>query len=188
MTRLFFVTVRPGPVAQNRVFPYWQDVLLVRAPRYTCFNNMSFRKLRGLGNQEGSAAVEFAISLPFLILLAIGVADFGRLYIVALATASAARAGAQYGAQLPGTTGDAAGIEQAARADAGNIGLQSVTSTQICKCSDGTTPACTGTCAGYGVPQVFVRVSTTNTVSFAFRYPGLAQSVPVVRTVTLRVQ
>lgn len=149
---------------------------------------MRARILRGLRSQEGSAAVEFAISLPFLILLAIGVADFGRLYIVAHATASAARAGAQYGAQSPGTSGNVAGIDLAARADAGNVGLDSVTSTQICKCSDGTTPACTGTCPGYGVPQVFVQVRTTNTVSFAFRYPGLAQSVPVIRTVTLRIQ
>lgn len=139
-------------------------------------------------SQEGSAAIEFAISLPFLILLAIGVADFGRLYVVALATANAAKAGAQYGAQTNGTSGNAAEIEQAARDDAGNVGLQSVTSTQICKCSDGTTPACTGTCPGYGVPQVFVEVRTTNTVSFAFRYPGLPQSVPVIRTVTMRVQ
>jgi len=147
-----------------------------------------FKLLRGLHTQEGSAAVEFAISLPFLILLAIGVADFGRLYVVALATANAARAGAQYGAQTNGTSGNAAAIEQAARDDAGTVGLQTVTSTQICKCSDGTTPPCTGTCPGYGLPQVFVQVTTSNTVSFAFRYPGLPQAVPVVRTVTLRVQ
>ncbi len=54
----------------------------------------SHRLMRLARSQSGTAAVEMAVVLPMLILLAIGVAEFGRIYVKSIAVANAAIAGA----------------------------------------------------------------------------------------------
>lgn len=142
---------------------------------------------RVLREETGTAFVEMAIVLPFLLLAAIGVAEFGRVYFNAIRVANAATAGAQFGAQNIGSY-DAARVRQVARDDAGDQTLQ-VTSSSACRCpgSDAIV-ACSNTCAGYGNPQFFVEVTATATHSFLFRYPGIPQSITVTRTATIREQ
>jgi Flp pilus assembly protein TadG len=55
--------------------------------------------LRRSRGQEGSAAVEFAIVLPILILLLAGFFDFGWLFYWQHTVTNASRAGARYGVQ-----------------------------------------------------------------------------------------
>src|ERR1700719_4915735 len=52
----------------------------------------------------GQAMVEFAITLPVLILLVAGVLELGRGYVFAIATSDAARDGARYVAGKTSTT------------------------------------------------------------------------------------
>jgi Flp pilus assembly pilin Flp len=139
-------------------------------------------------SNRGAAAIELAVVLPLLALLAIGVAEFGRLYFTAITVANAARAGAQYGAQSAITSSDFNGMDQAARNDAADLGIITPSSSRFCLCPDGSVPACTGTCAGYGVPEVFVQTSASKMVTFLMRYPGLPSTITVSRTATFRVQ
>jgi len=142
---------------------------------------------RGWGDESGAAFFEMAIVLPFLLLVAIGVAEFGRVYFNAIRVANAAMAGAEFGAQSLGT-GDAVLIQQVARDDSGDQTLQ-VTSNFSCRCPGSeAVVACSGTCAGYGNPQYFIGVTATKTHTFLFRYPGLPQSITVTRTATFREQ
>jgi Flp pilus assembly protein TadG len=50
------------------------------------------------GRRSGQALVEFAISVPILVLLVAGVLELGRGYAFAMATSDAARDGARYAA------------------------------------------------------------------------------------------
>src|SRR6266550_6815276 len=142
--------------------------------------NAFTRILKALRRSEaGSAVVELAVVFPILALLALGVSEFGKMYYAAITVADAARAGAQYGAQSTLTSIDTASINQAVRNDAADVGTITVSSSRFCRCPDGTTPSCTGTCTGFGGPEVFVRVSTSKTVSFLMNYPGLPSSVSI---------
>lgn len=59
---------------------------------------MNHRGRRSLAtkNQRGNAIVEFAFLAPFLLILALGVGDFGRAMYASIVVNNAARAGAQY--------------------------------------------------------------------------------------------
>ena len=61
---------------------------------------MAERKSR----RSGQALVEFAISVPILVLLVAGVLELGRGYSFAMATSDAARDGARYAAGKTSTT------------------------------------------------------------------------------------
>lgn len=53
------------------------------------------RRRRDVGD-DGAAAVEFAIIMPFLVLLTLGIVDYGSLMNMAAGLFGAARAGAEY--------------------------------------------------------------------------------------------
>ena len=136
----------------------------------------------------GGAMIEFAVIAPVLVLLAIGVADFGRAFYTGIVIASAVRASAQYGAQDVLTATDNAGMIQVARDDAGDPTLN-VTPTNYCRCPDGTDPggcSAPATCPGYGDPRVFVKVKAVKGVGFIFRYPGIPDSVYFRDSATFR--
>lgn len=152
------------------------------------WTTIHFRLLQLRRSESGGAALELAIVLPILVLLAMGAADFGRLYFNAIAVADAAKAGAQYGARDINYSGDTASMTAQAVADASPVTLDTVTSSRFCRCSNGSTPSCTGSCSGYGVPQVFVAVRVRKTFNTLFKYPGILSAVPVIRTATIRIQ
>jgi len=134
--------------------------------------------------------VELAVVLPVLVLLAIGVMDYGRVYFTSIAVANAARAGAEWGAS--GSTGayqDDARIQSFAQLDGAEAAPITITSNHVCKCG-GTTVTCAGTtCSGgYGVPIVLVEVTASKTVALLIKYPGLPTSVTITRTATFRAQ
>ncbi|NOZ71138.1 MAG: pilus assembly protein [Chloroflexi bacterium] len=63
-------------------------------------------KQNPLRRQRGSSLIEFALILPVLLLLTLGVADMGRAYSAHLALMNGAREGARYLASHPyDTTG-----------------------------------------------------------------------------------
>jgi len=139
-------------------------------------------------SELGAAALELAVALPVLTLLALGVVEYGRLYFTGITLASAARAGAQFGAQTLQSS-NFAGMNQAAQNDAGDVGSITTVASQYCRCPDGSTPSCTsGNCGAYGVPEVFVKDSVTKTVSFLIKYPGLPTSLTISRVATFRAQ
>ena len=137
--------------------------------------------------ERGAALAELIIVIPLLMLFVIGAAEFGRVYYAAITVANAARAGAQFGAQ-EGQSTNFAGMTAAAQSEAADLGGISSFPSQFCRCPDGSVPSCTGTCTGFGTPEVFVKDSVIKTVTFFFKYPGLPSSITVRRTATFRVQ
>ena len=79
--------------------------------------------------KSGQAMVEFAITLPILVLLVAGVLELGRGYVFAIATSDAARDGARY---VAGKTSTTNGPGIAAMCTLVIADLKAITSTVSC--------------------------------------------------------
>lgn len=144
-------------------------------------------------SERGSSLVEFAVIIPVLSLLVLGVIDFGRAYYLGIEVANAAKAGAQYGAT---NQSDTAGIQNAARLEAQDVVSASDASWNTpavasgCECSDGTgqqIPCSTlgPTCAVSSVS--FVQVTTSATYNTLIPWPGIPTSFPLRGQSTMRI-
>lgn len=144
----------------------------------------------GRRNELGSALIELAIAIPILVLLMIGVADFGRMFFTGITVANAARAAAEYGANsISNSNLDTAIINQAGRDEAADVGGVTVTSEKFCRCFDGTTPACDGACPDpYTWVEVYIKARAQKTITLVLRYPGLAQTLTFRDSATFRAQ
>jgi Flp pilus assembly protein TadG len=146
------------------------------------------RKSR-LSNRRGGALLEIAVAMPMLILIAIGVIDYGRVYYTAITVSNAARAGAEFGStSYYAYAFNSADQQSFAQLDGVNAALDSVRANTVCKCPDGSTVGCSTVCAGYGRARVFVTVRAYKRVTLFLRYPGLPTSINVSRSATFRAK
>jgi len=159
----------------------------------------SKRKPRLWRRDAGQSLIEFAIAMPVLLLLLMGVIEMGRFAFISILVGNAARAGAAFGAQNLANSVNVAGIQQAADNDFQNNGQDvsllnvAVTEPPVCGCDNSgafTSAPCngatSGTClAGHWV--VTVSVNASGTFNSIFNYPGVPSSIAVSRTSTLRV-
>lgn len=135
--------------------------------------------------RRGSALLELAVAIPILLLFTMAVVDYARVYYATIAVASAAMAGAQYGA--PYDSSDS--IIVGARRDAGSVTLDSVTTVRFCRCPDNVVADCvTGNCGTYGEVQQYDSVRVRKDVALLIRYLGLPTQVTIVKTAVLRSQ
>lgn len=159
---------------------------------------MTFQRARR--TDAGGALVELALVMPVLVLVLVGTIDFGRVFHTSQALNDAARAGAQYGAQSPATSGDLAGMESLATTATSTPGIAAVAS-RLCQCAsdtgtfsptatanDCTSPAATSCPGGHLVVTVTVATSKTFTTLVAGGLPGFMQSIALTRSATLRAQ
>jgi Flp pilus assembly protein TadG len=149
-----------------------------------------FRRLPALlGATNGTAAIEFAIAAPFLLLLLAGVASLGAGLRAKMEVGNAARAGAQYAA-LHGFS--QSGISSAA-SNATYLSNVTVTSTE-------TTPGCTSTtggvasagsatsCPNGGPTGTYVTVVAQTTYTSILPVLGLASSMSLQAVAVARLQ
>lgn len=143
----------------------------------------------------GVALVEFALVLPLLILVFLGIAETGRLTYYSIMTANAAHAGAAYGSQSLYTVGLASNMKAAALHDAQSIAQITVpTAGSVCECTNGTaatTVDCSQTACSSGYRRaVYAQVTADATVYTLFNYRALGIPYPWTfsRTATIRVQ
>lgn len=145
--------------------------------------------------QRGVALVEFAVAVPLLMLLLVGVVEFGRLTYYSILVGNAAHAGAAYGSQNLATAVDGAKMRAAAMSDGQNVPQLSVPAANaLCQCYNGsiaTTLSCFGpvTCSAGYHRVVYVQVTATGTVKPLFNYRplGLPDLWSISRTATMRV-
>jgi TadE-like protein len=143
--------------------------------------------------ESGQTLVEFALMLPFMLLLLLGVAEIGRAAFITITVTNAATAGAEYGSQNAAVASDSPGMIQKAICDAnGDVGdfacatgiltAGNTTAANGCICDDGAGVSCkpmpgAGSCAGISCPggQVVECVQVTTHAAFnpLFHYPGL---------------
>ncbi len=142
----------------------------------TCGRRWTARLTCGrAGSREtGTALVELALTLPLLVVLLAGAAQYGRLAYLAIEVANAARAGAAYGAQNHATASDTGvngGMVLAAKNDATDVTgtdvttALSATASNLCACSNAlaSTSACSSTfsCSGTNRIVEYVQVKTS---------------------------
>ena len=140
-------------------------------------------------SESGGSLIEAAIVVPLLLLLVLGVGDFGRIMYYGITLENAARAGAAFGSQSTGHLSDTNGIRQAAEQEAQNIGSISVSSQKICECTGGSVSCTTSNCSGYGAPMAFVEVTTTTTFTpLSSAFPGIPGATLLTRTAKVRSQ
>lgn len=145
-------------------------------------------------SERGVSTVEVALMLPFLLLLLIGLVDFGQLFHLAIEVSNAARAGAQYGYQSSATQMDTPGMIAAAEDDAADVTTWGAnTASYGCMCSDGTEQSQVGssgngstslcatppsTCTSKGTQLInYVQVQTQATYTPLFPWPGVPSTV-----------
>src|SRR5690349_4616095 len=93
---------------------------------------------------DGSAAVEFAITAPLLVFVALGAADYGNLTVQSASLAAYTRAGADYArSQVATGTGlpSASTIQSVLNIPSGVSVVFSATD-PYCTCADGTSVTC----------------------------------------------
>jgi Flp pilus assembly protein TadG len=144
--------------------------------------------MRFLKSELGASLIEFAIVLPILALLAVGIIDVGRWAYYSIVAASSARAGAQYGAQDATHASDSTGMTAAVNAESGQaVTWNTVNATEVCSVSGGALGPCTS--GANNAPQnttYYVKVQVSGTFSPLIAYPGFS-SLPVSGSAIIRV-
>jgi Flp pilus assembly protein TadG len=142
------------------------------------------------GRNEGAALVEFAITLPLLSVLVLGVADYGILMNNAASLVGATRAGAEVAKVNPSVT--------AAQLTALGIfpsGATPSVSAPFCTCFDNTTVSCPAPggsdpnlCAANSDTRVLRYVTVSATQSFSPLFSWTSSTFPLNATAVVRTQ
>ena len=123
-------------------------------------------------SEDGIGAVEFGFIAPILMLLLLGIVDFGMAYWKQMQVRNAANAGAQWSM----TNGyDFAGI-LAVAASATNLSGITVTPSNPCGCATAagvTVYDCTATCPDNTVPKPYIIVNARICYAPLFTWPAL---------------
>lgn len=140
--------------------------------------------------QRGQAILELVLVLPILLMLTLGVIEFGRAAYYDLEVSDAARAGAQYASQSLADAEDFANIQAAAlsnsQSDMG-FAVNVNAPTQSCVCPGG---GVAGSCpaSGCAYPLVYVTVTAWYDLPPLFSYPGISSVFNLSSSSTLPVQ
>lgn len=137
---------------------------------------------------SGTAAIEFALVSPVLILLLVGLVEVGSRVHEGMQVQNAAEAGAIYVAKNGWSS---AGITEAVTNSTGFKGITaSPAPTQFCGCPTSagiTTISCTSTCSGGMAVSQYVQIDTVLThktvlSSFGFKLPATITGRAIIRT------
>jgi Flp pilus assembly protein TadG len=124
--------------------------------------------------QTGSSLLEVALMMPMFTAIIAGAAEFTRLAYAEIEITSAARSGAEYGAQTSATASDLTGVQNFAVASSPDVTTLQATASTFCTCSDGTTITCSdaGSTCTARIAE-YIQVNTSATIDPLFHVPGL---------------
>jgi Flp pilus assembly protein TadG len=164
----------------------------------TRFSRLRAAVRRVASCRSGNTAVEFSLSAPIVILLAVGALDYGSAYVESVRLNGAARAGTQQALYNSQSWQDTDGMAQAALEEYVGHALTpeqvaemsvSAEAEAFCACTAGVTLACTGTCAGGAAPGQFVRVNMSRAMPLTLPYPWAdGDAVTVAGEAVVRVR
>ena len=140
-----------------------------------------------MGSTHGSALTELALICPIFLVFLAGVMNYGFALRTATALASAARAGAQYGAGSTADANDTVGIRSVAVNSAPGVAAMTVSSVVSCQCPGGTAVSCGGSC-GNGNMLMYLQVTASAAATSFISYAGLPPPGTVTAQATIRVQ
>ena len=134
----------------------------------------------------GSVAAEFALAAPVVILIAVGVADFGMLAARSAALVATTRIGAEFARAHPLDTSGIQTAMQSAMNFAPALSFPGSFS-RSCECDDGTSITCSESCATHGRAspnRVFISISASQAFTPLVPWPG----IPVTLTAATEVR
>lgn len=143
---------------------------------------------RRRGTQRGNAMIEFGLCAVVLMLITVGITDFARLFTVADMAASAAAAGAGYGALSPAHWSDYTGMQTAALNDTGNARGVTAVGSNTCYCTPGGDPTTCPASCGTGTAMTYITVRVTVPYTSYFSYPWMPTLPSMSSTSSVRVQ
>ncbi|MGA1147478.1 MAG: TadE/TadG family type IV pilus assembly protein [Candidatus Nanopelagicales bacterium] len=138
----------------------------------------------------GGAMVEFAVTLPVVVMMTLGAADFGRLFMESAVLSNASAAGAVFAYRTTKAAANLAGAEAAVLNNVKGLDSISASVTKLCDCPSAprTWVSCSSTCTGYGSPRIYVRSSAIQSFDTLGVYPGVPEQVDMTISTWLRVQ
>ena len=136
----------------------------------------------------GSVAAELALVAPVVILIAVGVADFGMLAARSAALVAATRIGAEFARVHPL---DTSGIQASMQSAMNFVPALSFPAgfSRTCECDDGTLIGCNESCATQGRAspnRVFMKISASQAFTPLVPWPGIPETLTA--TTELRLQ
>jgi Flp pilus assembly protein TadG len=133
---------------------------------------MSFKR-----SEAGQALVEFAVYLPVLLLILVGISDLGIEMIQVMMVQEAATEGANFGS-APGNQLNDSGMAAWAQQAAAGVNLSStpVASTFYTCTPGGAQVTSSTTCPGGGGPMEYVQLTTKSTFAPIFGLKGLVST------------
>jgi Flp pilus assembly protein TadG len=141
---------------------------------------------RLLRSRDGASALELALLTPLLLLLMVGVFDFGSAIVRKMQLNNAASVGAQY-AILDDRDADALlqAISNATQLAGGDL---SIATARVCECLDGRVVTCSSpdSCGVGARRRFFLEVSVTSSFATFFDYPAMDN--PLALTGRSRIQ
>jgi Flp pilus assembly protein TadG len=124
-------------------------------------------------HEGGNMLLEFALVLPLLAMMLIGMSDLGRFALDKSSLLQAARAGAQYGVSASQasinppnalSSADLSSVDATAVASTTLTGV-TVSHSLFCECTSGVTVACSSSCSAGGTLKNYLKVTTTRSFS-----------------------
>lgn len=112
-------------------------------------------------DHRGNILIEFALVLPVLFILLVGLLDLGRFGLQKSAMLQGARAGGQYALVAHS---ESSNINTTAQNATGLTGV-TATNTVFCECVSGTAVSCSTTCGSGQTLKRYVTVTTNKTFS-----------------------
>jgi len=145
------------------------------------FNIYYLKKLYSCN--EGVAAVEFALIVPVLILIVMGVIDYGTFINNKIKIQNLSRTAAEYVVQGGDPTNVEVNIIDTSKfyIDSQNAGTSlNVTTNNFCECAGGSEVSCGTTCSAQGdYLRNYFEVTIDATYSPMFVYPGILDSIKI---------
>ncbi len=157
----------------------------------------TYRSGRALNEERGQSLVETALLFPMLLVMLLGIVDFGWIAYNYIELTNAANAGVHYAVQNTTTATQTSSIQAAMNTDAANMTSISPAVSLACVCSDsskknsdGSTPSCTkyDGCSAPARLIDTVTVTATKTVSPLIKWPGIPNSVKLTSVAAMQVE
>lgn len=141
-----------------------------------------------LRSEDGLAATEWGLILPVLIVIALGLVDYGAMAKHKMEMANAVRAGTQYATIRKPIQGNVTPIVNAVAnaAPADTSGSRVINAALFCRCSDGTEISCGDTCPS-GERSSFVRIRMREDYRMILSYPLFETPLTLQTEATVRL-
>ena len=138
---------------------------------------------------RGIVTVEFALMVPIMVFLLIGLLDYGSVINRKMELVTAIQSGLQYALGAPPVNGDVAAVVDAVgfAAPPDETGTRSIDAVLFCECPGGGTIDCTDVCSDGNDRQVHLSIDITEEVDFLVGYPLIGETIRIGNSGSIRL-